>query len=216
METVDQSYQEAVQRIQDGQVGRPYIVRATTNDTLDRSGFIVQYCRTSGGIWLDGAIHDIDLARWILDVDNSKALDNPKKQVNKVYATGMTVAHPEMREFNDVDNGLGIVEFANGTQGVFHISRTSIFGHECYMEIYGEKSKLNINGVRGFVSYSPGSRSSSLLIEPQHVKGRDTRRTWCADGVSACFSLFDGLGDSDCPSLASLGLIVLSLHSGGK
>jgi len=62
----DPSYRDAHAQIEAGVIGRPFLVRSQTGDKLDPSGFFVRYAGTSGGIFLDVSIHDIDLARWLL------------------------------------------------------------------------------------------------------------------------------------------------------
>jgi myo-inositol 2-dehydrogenase/D-chiro-inositol 1-dehydrogenase len=142
----DESYLEAKRRIDNGQLGKAYMIKSATNDQYDPSGFFIAYSKDSGGIFLDCGIHDIDIARWLLDVANPSLLKNPAKQVTRVYATGLNVRHPELAESEDCDNANCIVEFENGTQCTFHLSRTALHGHDCFCEVFGTESKLVING----------------------------------------------------------------------
>jgi myo-inositol 2-dehydrogenase/D-chiro-inositol 1-dehydrogenase len=91
---------------------------------------------------MDCGIHDIDIARWMFNVESSG-----KKQVQRVFATGMNIRHPELADDGDVDNALGTVEFSNGTICTFHLSRTAMHGHDCFTEIFGSQSKIIVNGV---------------------------------------------------------------------
>ncbi|KAL7418287.1 hypothetical protein Q5752_006743 [Cryptotrichosporon argae] len=144
----DASYREAKQRIVNGQLGKVYMIKSCTNDQYDPSGFFIAYSKDSGGIFIDCGIHDIDIARWLLDVANPAALDGrtPAKQVTRVFAAGFNAQHPELAATQDCDNASCVVEFENGTQCTFHLSRTAIHGHECACEIYGTKCKVVVNG----------------------------------------------------------------------
>ena len=96
----DASYRDAHHKIVAGDIGRPFLVRSQTGDKLDPSGFFVRFAPTSGGIFLDCSIHDIDLARWLLG--------NPTPR--RVFATGTVAVHQDLKPIGDVDNGVAIVE----------------------------------------------------------------------------------------------------------
>ncbi|OCF32135.1 hypothetical protein I316_06291 [Kwoniella heveanensis BCC8398] len=130
-----------------GKIGSTYLIKSASNDTYDPTGLFVQYAKASGGIFIDAGIHDIDIARWLLDVANPDTLANPKKQVTSVYASGRIVRHPGLEESGDVDSALAIINFENGTTCNFHVSRTSMHGHDIYCEIYGTESKLHVNSL---------------------------------------------------------------------
>ena len=62
----DASYRDAFNKISEGAIGRPFMVRSQTVDKNDPDGFFVRFAPTSGGLFLDCSVHDIDLARWML------------------------------------------------------------------------------------------------------------------------------------------------------
>ena len=62
----DKSYRNAAQQIFNhasgaSAIGKPFMVRSNTCDLLDETGFFVRYAARNGGIFVDCAIHDIDL-----------------------------------------------------------------------------------------------------------------------------------------------------------
>jgi len=59
----DPSYARAAADIESGAIGRPFAVRSQTCDRNDPDGFFVRFAPTSGGIFMDCSVHDIDLAR---------------------------------------------------------------------------------------------------------------------------------------------------------
>jgi len=112
------------------------------------SGFFVRFSATSGGLFTDVGVHEIDSARWLTGVPNG--CPNSKKEVNKVYAFGQPVQHPELADHQDTDNGIGIIEFANGVNCVTHIGRIARNGHETYVEVFGTEARVNVNNVSVF------------------------------------------------------------------
>ncbi|WVW83255.1 hypothetical protein I302_105274 [Kwoniella bestiolae CBS 10118] len=144
----DESYREVKRMIEEGILGQTHLVKSATNDQYDPSGFFVKFATSSGGIFVDCAIHDIDLARWFLLPQSASTTDGMvnKKQVRKVYALGHNVRHPELSRLDDVDNGIGIVEFENDTILVVHANRTMSHGHDCFTEVFGTESKVIVNG----------------------------------------------------------------------
>ena len=130
----DPSYRRAAQDIKAGSIGRPFLVRSQTCDRNDPQGFFVRFAPTSGGIFMDCSVHDIDLARWMLG--RPKAL--------RAFASGTIALHPGLADCGDVDNGLAIVEFEGGARAVFYASRTLPHGHETTTEVIGTEGTLQI------------------------------------------------------------------------
>ena len=130
----DPSYRDAWEKIQAGLIGAPFLVRSQNLDMNDPSGFFVRFAPTSGGIFLDCTVHDIDLARWLLGA--------PKPL--RVFATGVVAIHHGLREFADVDNGVATCEFADGKMACFYASRTMAHGHETLTEIFGTGGRLTV------------------------------------------------------------------------
>ncbi|KAF2100277.1 NAD(P)-binding protein [Rhizodiscina lignyota] len=133
----DASYRDAWDRMDNGAIGRPSILRSQTCDKLDPSGFFVEYAKFSGGIFVDCNIHDIDLALWFFGQDSV---------VKSVTAVGITAVQPELRRHKDVDNGIGIVEFWGGKIAYFYSSRMMAAGQHDMTEIIGTEGKLTVNG----------------------------------------------------------------------
>ncbi|KQV99396.1 Gfo/Idh/MocA family oxidoreductase [Rhizobacter sp. Root1221] len=130
----DTSYAQARADIEAGAIGRPFLVRSQTCDMNDADGFFVNFAPTSGGIFMDCSVHDIDLARWMLG--------NPK--ATRAFASGTIALHPRLADHGDVDNGLAIVEFEGGARAVFYASRTMAHGHETSTEVIGTAGALTI------------------------------------------------------------------------
>src|SRR4029078_5561049 len=61
----DTSFRHAHARIMQGHIGGPLMVRSHTYDKHDPGGYFVRYSKSSGGIFADMSVHDIDAARWL-------------------------------------------------------------------------------------------------------------------------------------------------------
>ena len=130
----DPSYQDAQHSIASGAIGRPFLVRSQTTDQNDPSGFFVKFAPTSGGIFVDMSVHDIDIARWLLGSPAPK----------RVFSLGTVAVHEGLKACGDVDNGVAMVEFADGRMACFYASRTMAHGHETATEIIGTDGRLTV------------------------------------------------------------------------
>jgi myo-inositol 2-dehydrogenase/D-chiro-inositol 1-dehydrogenase len=129
----DPEYAYAKRKIEEGAIGRPILFRGQTADMDNTAAFQVQFSRTSGGVFLDASIHDMDLARWLLD-----------GEVQEVYCVGDCYVHEGFREFQDADNATALYRFDNGAAASITVSRTTMHGHDTFAEITGTRGSLLI------------------------------------------------------------------------
>jgi myo-inositol 2-dehydrogenase / D-chiro-inositol 1-dehydrogenase len=137
MRRFDPSYQDAYAKVQSGAIGRPFLVRSQTSDLNDPDGFFVRFAPTSGGIFLDCTVHDIDVARWLLG----------KPRATRVFASGTIALHEGLRATGDVDNGVAICEFEGGALAMFYVSRTMAHGNDTSSEVIGTAGALAIGRI---------------------------------------------------------------------
>lgn len=137
MRRFDPSYQDAYAKVRAGAIGRPFLVRSQTCDLNDPEGFFVRFAPTSGGIFLDCTVHDIDVARWLLG----------KPRATRVYASGTIALHEGLRAAGDVDNGVAICEFEGGGLAMFYASRTMAHGNDTSSEVIGTEGALAIGHI---------------------------------------------------------------------
>ena len=137
MRRFDPSYRDAFDKVRAGAIGRPFLVRSQTCDLNDPDGFFVRFAPTSGGIFLDCTVHDIDVARWLLG--------GPR--ATRVYAAGTVALHEGLRELGDVDNGVAICEFEGGRLAMFYASRTMAHGNDTASEVIGTAGALTIGRI---------------------------------------------------------------------
>ena len=136
MRRYDSSYAYAKQKIQEGAIGTPYMVKATGIDPEALVEGSIKFAATSGGIFIDMAVHDIDLMRWFLD-------DEP----TEVYAIGSTFKHPEFKAVGDDETAVATYKFKNGSIGVIHVGRTAPHGYHVETEIVGTEGSIRISPV---------------------------------------------------------------------
>lgn len=136
--TADTSVDAALQQLHDHlreSAAKIYLLKSTTQDPYDTTGFFVQYAPHSGGIYTDCGIHDIDMSRWLLGGERPKS----------VYATGSITLVPELAALGDVDNGLAVITFASGAQCTLHLSRTGMGGYESVVEAFSTAGKAVVD-----------------------------------------------------------------------
>ena len=129
----DPHYVDAKRRIEKGEIGRPFLVRAQTGDKDEWAKFQIEFCKTSGGIFLDMSIHDIDLTRWFLG-NNFKT----------VYSVGGSYEYKGFDEVGDGDNVCVMSTMEDGTMSYITATRTQFHGHATYLEVVGTKGTLQV------------------------------------------------------------------------
>ncbi len=129
----DPSYRYAKQKVDEGAIGKPYLVRSQTVDKDTVAAWQVQYVGNSGGIFHDYNVHDIDLARWFLGAE-----------IESVWSIGGAYKYPAFAEAGDADHVMSTCRFENGTMAVLNAGRTAMVGHDTYTEIVGTMGTLRI------------------------------------------------------------------------
>lgn len=133
MRRFDPSYAAAKQMIRDGKIGKPFLVKCTSLDPDARIDSFLPFAPTSGGIFRDLTVHDIDLARWLLESD-----------VKKITAAGGCYKYDELAKCGDVDNAVALMEFQNGAVALFDSGRIAPHGSHVETEIQGTEGMLRI------------------------------------------------------------------------
>ena len=125
----DPDWAAAAARIAAGELGDVYLFRTSLRDMKPPP---IEYIRTSGGIFVDCTIHDLDTARWLVG------------DIDEVTALGAALSGPAFAEVGDVDNAIVTLRFASGALGVIDNSRVAGYGYDCSTEIVGSKAAVRI------------------------------------------------------------------------
>lgn len=136
MRRYDSSYVYAKEKIEEGTIGIPFLIRCYGLDPEKTVQGAIKFAATSGGIFLDMAIHDIDLARWYLN-----------SEVKSIFALGGCYKHKEFALYKDADNATAIVQFNNGAMGLFYVGRTCTHGYHIETEIVGTDGSVRIGAI---------------------------------------------------------------------
>lgn len=117
--------QESVRR---GDVGQPQIVRITSRDPQAPK---LSYAEHSGGLFMDFAIHDFDMARFASGAE-----------VSEVYACGAVLIDQGLAQFNDVDTAITTLRMNNGALCVIDNSRQALYGYDQRVEVFGSLGSI--------------------------------------------------------------------------
>lgn len=129
----DDSYLYALEKIKSGTIGKPYYVRSQTVDHTSITPFQLKFICSSGSVYLDYNVHDIDLVRLFL-----------QSEVEEVYSVGGAYKYKEFAACGSVDNTMSSFRMKNGTMAHILASRTCPHGHGTATEIWGTKGWLTI------------------------------------------------------------------------
>jgi myo-inositol 2-dehydrogenase/D-chiro-inositol 1-dehydrogenase len=133
MRRFDPGYAAARTRIEAGELGRIEQFRALSRDTYPPS---VEFLHHAGGIFLDMAVHDLDLARFLVG------------EVVEVNAWAAVLAEPRFAEAGDFDTALAMLRFENGAMGVVETARHSPWGYDIRTEVAGSAGKVVIEDMQ--------------------------------------------------------------------
>ncbi len=136
MRRFDPSYLEAKVRIDRGEIGKPFMVRSYSQDSIKYIEGAIAYAGHSGGEFLDMCVHDIDLCRWYL-----------QSEPTEVYAIGGCYEFEEFAKYNDGDNVSCLMKFENDAMAFLFAGRTAPHGYNVETEIIGTRGTLRIANV---------------------------------------------------------------------
>ena len=92
---------------------------------------------TSGGLFKDFTIHDLDMARWLLG-----------EEPVQVYSTASCLVDPEIGRLGDVDTARTVLKTASGKLCVISNTRRSGYGYDQRIEAFGASGMLNAGNVQ--------------------------------------------------------------------
>jgi myo-inositol 2-dehydrogenase/D-chiro-inositol 1-dehydrogenase len=133
MRRFDPGYAAAKQKIDAGELGRIETFRALSRDTYPPG---LKFLKASGGLFLDMAVHDFDLARFLVG------------EVEEVQAWGTVLIDERFSQADDVDTAVTLLRFANGALGVIETSRRSNWGYDIRTEVAGATGKVIVESPR--------------------------------------------------------------------
>ncbi len=132
MRRYDPAYANAMKRIEGGEIGDPIMFKSLGRDRQPPpddfyAGGI------NGTLFSDSAIHDFDLARWLME-----------DEIVEVHTFAGLLASPELARFSEIDACLVNLRFVQGGIGNVEALRKSNYGYDIRTEITGTKGSIQI------------------------------------------------------------------------
>ena len=128
----DPTFVEAKQRLARGDIGAAEMLVITSRDP---GAPPPDYIKASGGIFRDMLIHDFDVFRWILCVDDGD-------EAASLYATGSVLTDPAIAQAGDIDSTAVTIKTRKGRLAQINTSRRAAYGYDQRFEVLGSKGML--------------------------------------------------------------------------
>jgi myo-inositol 2-dehydrogenase/D-chiro-inositol 1-dehydrogenase len=129
----DPNFRALKRKLDDGAVGKLETLHITSHDPSPPPP---GYVAVSGGLFKDMAIHDFDMARWMLGEEPSE-----------VFAAGACLVDPEIGRLGDIDTAKTILRTPSGRLCVISNSRRSGYGYDQRIEAFGSAGALRAGNV---------------------------------------------------------------------
>ncbi|MHB1627108.1 MAG: Gfo/Idh/MocA family oxidoreductase [Bacilli bacterium] len=156
MRRYDSAYAFAKQQVAEGKIGKPIYFKAVSRDPDCPPE---DYIKESGGIFTDLAIHDYDIARFLMGSD-----------IVRVQAMGKVLVNGFLESYDDVDQAVSYVEFANGAAGDIESSRNAGYGYDIRAEVIGTEGTLRIGSLQDHAVELLSKNGQSIDIVPGFIE----------------------------------------------
>ncbi|MGB3351890.1 MAG: Gfo/Idh/MocA family oxidoreductase [Mycobacterium sp.] len=119
----DFGYRGIRERIDGGKVGPLHLIRTTS---FDHRPSAPEFLATSGGIFLDLLVHDVDIVHWLAG-----------SVVDSVYASATVRTSPIFTELDDFDVVTAVLNLRGGVTAVLNATRSNPHGQDVRCEVLG-------------------------------------------------------------------------------
>ena len=126
----DVGFVSAREQVQARKLGWLHTIRA---GTLDPAPPPASYIASSGGIFRDCSVHDIDAVRWVTGQD-----------VRKVYATGSNRGANYFLQAGDVDTAAALLTLEDDTLAFISATRYNAAGYDVRLELLGSQGSISV------------------------------------------------------------------------
>ena len=125
----DPSHKSTKEAKDNGEIGNLEKIIITSRDPAPPG---INYLKDAGGMYRDMTIHDFDLIHYILE-------DDP---IEKVFATGSILFDENVKEINDMDTAMIVMQSKSGVLCHINNSRRAVYGYDQRIEIFGSKGMV--------------------------------------------------------------------------
>ena len=139
----------------DGTIGALHQVIITSRDPELPAN---DYIKTSGGIFRDMTIHDLDLARFMLG-----------EEIAEVFAVGSRLVKPNLMEVcDDYDTAIITMKTSSGKQCVINNSREAVYGYDQRVELLGAKGMVISDNYHNHNMRAYAAHETNISAPLQH------------------------------------------------
>ncbi|MEJ7761825.1 MAG: inositol 2-dehydrogenase [Thermomicrobiales bacterium] len=146
----DPTFARVRRAIADGEIGRPELLHIVSRDPAPPP---LEYIRRSGGLFIDMAIHDFDMARFLI-----------ADEVESVHATGAVLVDPAIGEAGDIDSAVTVLRFRGGAIGTIQNSRRATYGYDQRVDVLGSLGAVATGNV--FANQATVSDAAGIRRDP--------------------------------------------------
>ena len=121
----DKNFLHIRNQVRAGTVGEVQIVKISSRDP---KAPLIEFVRSSGGIFADMTIHDFDMVQYLSGT-----------KVIEVCTYGANLIDPTIKDAGDVDTCVIMLKLDSGALAVIDNSRQAVYGYDQRVEVFGSK-----------------------------------------------------------------------------
>ena len=149
----DPNFMKVEAQLRSGAIGD---VEMVTIQSRDPSPPPIGYVKTSGGLFRDMMIHDLDMARFLLGEDPVE-----------IFAHASCLVDPEIGAVGDIDTAMVSLKTASGKLCQISNSRRATYGYDQRIEVHGSGGMLRADNVlTDTVEIATGDGYRKSVTEP--------------------------------------------------
>jgi len=132
----DPNFARVKSAIQTGEIGEPIQIKLTSRDPAPPP---FEYVKGGGGLFKDMAVHDLDMARFLMDSEPTEILASGTCQIDKSIEV---LPGPEAYDTANI-----VMRFANGKEATIDVCRQAPYGYDQRAEVLGSKAMIQTDNM---------------------------------------------------------------------
>jgi myo-inositol 2-dehydrogenase/D-chiro-inositol 1-dehydrogenase len=126
----DPAYREAHRLVAEGEIGAIYTITLRSHDPEPASE---EFIASSGGIFRDLSIHDLDVLRFLTG-----------SEVAEVHAQGNDREFPVFGKYDDYATAVATLRMEDGVLALLSATRHDPLGHDVRTEVFGSRDSISV------------------------------------------------------------------------
>lgn len=184
----DPSFEALKTALDAGEIGKPELLSITSFDPAPPPA---TYVKGSGGMFRDMAIHDFDMANFMMGTAPVS-----------IMAVASSIVDPEIGAAGDVDTAVTTLTYADGRIAVIKNSRRAAYGYDQRVEVLGSEGMLQVQNMleNSLVKSTPagvtGAKPTFFFLErymPSYTAEWSAFMTALSSGSEMPVTLGDGI-----------------------